>query len=217
MIKRNNNTSLTDDELVIFDVLFDTFVPLNFLRCGEDFSLIFNYPSHSLDVNKLKDTIQRFVRNGLMKFKLNVIPKDEQIVTFIGLTKNGGELWEKERLPIWDKFVSDSSYNYKGYWELSISSPSLETATVFITIAQECKLYELINPNDIEVDEIKGSDLEDFLPWKAFDKVYELKARLLDNDETENSSETDWELYRQKSIWWRDADELHRLHEKLSI
>ena len=217
MLKRKNKTSLTDDELIIFDVLFDTFVPINFLKCGEEFSLIFNYPSHSLDVNKLKDTIDRFVRNGLMRFKLNVMPKDDKIVTFIGLTENGGDLWEKERLPIWDKFVSDSSYNFKGFWELSVSSPSLETAKAFINIAQECNLYELKDPNDIEVDEIKGIYLKEFMPWKSFNKVYKLKALLLDNDESENSPETDWELYSKKSIWWRDADELQRLHEKLGI
>ena len=217
MLKRNNNTSLSDDELIIFDVLFDTFAPINFLKCGDDFELMFNHPSHSLDVNRLKDTIERFVKNNLMRFKLNVFPKDDQIVTFIGLTEKGGDLWEKERLPIWDKFISDSSYDYKGFWELSVSSPSLETAKKFIKIAQECKLYELMNPNDIEVDELRGSDLRDLIPWKTFDKIYEIKSRLSDNDSTENGPETDWKLYRLKSLWWRDADELQRLHEKINI
>ena len=200
MLKRTNKTSLTDDELIIFDVMFDIDVPINFLKSGEDFSLMFNYQSHSLNTNDLKDAIEKLVKDDLMRLKLGVIPKDNKIVTLVGLTENGGSLWEMERLPIWERFVSDSSYDYKGYWELSISSPTIDAAKGFLRVAQECNLYELIDPNDVKIFELQGKDAEDLIPWKAFNKVYEVKSRLSDQNDAEICSKTDWELYQLKTL-----------------
>ncbi len=216
-IKRTNKTELSDDELIIFDVLFDCNAPVNALKKGEEFSWHFNYPSHDLDEGELKDTIERFVSNGLMRLKLTVFPKNNQIVSFVGLTEKGGKLWEKERLPIWEKYVFDSSSDCKGFWELSIFSLTLEAARDFLVIAQECKLYELMDPNDLKISELKGKDAEDLIPWKIFDKLYEIKSRLSERIGTENSPETDWEHYQLKSMWWRDVEELQMLQNKISI
>jgi hypothetical protein len=93
MLNRTNKTFLTNDELIIFDLMFDIDVPINFLKSGEDFSLMFNYQSHSLNTNEVKDTIEKFVKDDLMRLKLGVMPKDNQIVTIVGLTEKGGNLW----------------------------------------------------------------------------------------------------------------------------
>jgi hypothetical protein len=49
---------------------------------------------------------------------------------------------------------------------------------------------------------------------KAFEKVYEIKSRLSEKNGPENSPKTDWELYRLKTLCWRDVEELQRLHAK---
>jgi hypothetical protein len=216
-MKRTNETDLSNDELILFDVLFNYNVPINALKNGVEFSLNFNCQSHNLDVNELRDTIERFVSKGQMKFKLCVMPKDKQIVTFVCLTENGGNIWEKEHLPIWESYVRDSSSHCNGFWELSIFSPTMETAMGFLEIAQECNLYELMDNNDIIINEIRGKDTDLLIPWKYFDRLYELKSRLAEKKKLGNSKETDWDHYNSNIMWWRDVDELQLLKDKTSI
>jgi hypothetical protein len=215
-LKRTNKTNLSDNELILFDVLFDSNVPINALVGGEEFSLRFNYPSHDLDVNQLKDTIEKFVRDGSMKYGLAVIPRDERIVTYVGLTKRGGALWENERLPIWERYVSDSSSDFNGFWELSIFSPNLEAAKEFLEAAKSCNLYELHDPTEILINNIEGKE-NDLIPWKNFKRMFELKSRLSERIEFESSCTTEWNLYHSQINWWRNVKELDLLKNKIGI
>ena len=129
-MNRTNETDLSDDELIIFDVLFDGNVPINSLKSGEDFSLGFNCDSHRLNSIELKQFIEKSVSNGNLQYSLGLIPHNStgNIITYVGLTEKGGSLWEKERKPIWENYIFDSSSDENGYWELSIFSPTLEIA-----------------------------------------------------------------------------------------
>jgi len=216
-IRRSNETDLSDDQLIIFDVLFDSYCTVNSLKKGGGFSSRFNCASHAIDINELKDTLERLVTDGFMRFKLDVSGRNKQIVTYVGLTEKGGNLWEKERLPIWGKYVIDSSYHYKGFWELSIVSPTLEVAKDFIEIAQECKMYELMDPNDLTIAEIQGDETESLIPWKQFDKWYEITSHLSDKTESVNFHQVNWALYESKLMWWRDVKELQTLTNKISL
>ncbi len=216
-LKRTNETYLSDDELIIFDLLFDTNDTVNSLIGGKDFELHHNYQSHNLNVIQLKDTFDKFVNDGLMRLKLVVPGKIEKILTYVGLTEKGGVLWEKERCPLWEKFVADISSEEKDYWELSIYSPTLEAAKEFIEISHECHLYDLEDKNKIEIQQIEGKDIDYLIPWKVFNKLYRIKAQLSERHGTEKSIETDWELYEKKMKWWRDVNELQNLQNTLSI
>jgi len=213
-IKRSHATELSDDELILFDVLFDSYTSVNSLKKEDEFSLRFNYKSHAMNANELKDTIERFVANGLMRFKLCVHGRNNEIVTYVGLTEKGGKLWEMERLPIWDKFVTDSSYDYNGFCELAIISPNLQVAKDFIKIAQECKLYELSDPIDLEIEELQKEETKEIIPWKTFDKLYKITSRLSDRTGRESPQDTNWVLYETKLMWWRTVDELQMLKHK---
>ncbi len=216
-LMRTSETYLSDDELIIFDVLFDSEIPINALKAGEDFSLRFNYPSHDLNVDELIDTIDKLVSIGLIRLNLSVTPKNKQIITFVGLTEKGGNLWEQERSPIWGKYVIDSCSDERGYWELSVYSTTLEIAKEFIEVSHECHLHELMDKNKIEIQQIEGKDADYLSPWKVFNKLYRIKAQLSEKDGTEHSIETNWGLYKKKMKWWGDVKELQTLKNTLGI
>ncbi len=206
--KRTNQTDLTDDELILFDVLFDSVVPINALKSGEEFLSEFNCPGHDLDAAELKAAIEKFVGIGVMRLNSIPVPKTGQRVASVGLTEKGGLLWERERAPIWEKYVSDCSSDETGFWELSVYSPSLEIAREFVEASHECHLYELKNPGDLKILGIDDKKRGNLIPWKTFDKLYKISSRLSDAMHTENSPPTDWETYREKMKWWRNVEEL---------
>ncbi|MEX0702609.1 MAG: hypothetical protein WD069_10985 [Planctomycetales bacterium] len=61
--RRTNATTLTDDELLLLDVLFDGGAPSRLLR-RESFAVQWNRESHDLDDDRLRETLQRFVDSG---------------------------------------------------------------------------------------------------------------------------------------------------------
>ncbi len=208
-IIRTNQTELSDDELIIFDLLFDSYQSVNSLKKGDNVTIGLNYPiSHQIETTELISVVETFVDMGLMKFKLGFIPEQNQIYPRVGLTEKGGNLWEKERLPDWEKYVADSSSDENGFWELSISSPSLKTAKHFMLVVQECKLYELSDPRKFEILENQVKETEPLIPWKTFGTVYEIKSRLSERMGSGNRPLTDWKLYQKKARCWRTVKEL---------
>lgn len=199
---------LSADELILLDVLFDKNVPINRLIKGENFLLSFNCSSHNLDLQELMKVIEKFVNNGLMKLTINAFPGKNQFETYIGLTEKGGLLWEQERLPIWVKYVCESTLYNNGFCELSVYSPSLKTAKDFIEISQECNLYEFLSSNDFKISEVQKKEAANIIPWKNFDQLFKITSQLSTRMDSEKGLDTDWDLYKVKMKFWRNVEEL---------
>ena len=97
---RTHTTGLSDDELLILDVMFDSYVTWPMLR-RRHFTNQFNAESHSLDDEHLVETLRRFVREDVIA----PIEHTFRGHRYIGLTPAGGGLWSRERCPVWECYA----------------------------------------------------------------------------------------------------------------
>lgn len=111
--RRSELTSLSNDELILLDVMFDKSVTFQQLR-GRDFGLRWNYQSHSLDDEQLRETLLRFMALGWIDnsedkpFKVG----DGSDHRF-SLTPVGGHYWELERRPRWNRYATQYFSNHE--------------------------------------------------------------------------------------------------------
>lgn len=213
-LKRTYKTDLSDDELLIFDVLFDSKVEVNALIGGEDFETNFNCPSHELEIIDLGRAINNFVKNGLVRLYLAERINGKTFSTYVELTEDGGGFWEKERRPDWDKFVADLSSDEKGFWEVRVFSSTVDTAKKFIMTAHACGLYELEDVNSLMVHKVALSERVAIVPWKKFENAYWVTSKISRKSNDSGKREIDWELYREKIDWWRSVEELMEYQNK---
>lgn len=199
--RRTDVTELTDNELIIMDALFDRPRPMWHLQ-DEYFCEEVNFPAehaHTLDVYELMDVVGRFIaRDWLTREK-----RGKEI--WHGLTPAGGELWEIERRPDWDRYVRTSSWSEPTasipQWIAEVVSPSVEIAVAF----WKCD-------RDVKVEKAALTILEDYplVYWKKFPAVYQIIAPyspLLD------WPSVDWDVYEENRVWWRDLMELGGLQK----
>lgn len=218
MLRRFNKTFLTDAELAIFDSVFNCYCLLPLLR-KDIFQDVFNLNySHELNDKELVSTIKKLADGGFLRLEgdnlniealtlamnyynpnLKLDYYNAQNRIFVTLTLKGGELWELERNPNWNFYCKDS-------WDvesniLEVSSPSYETAAMFLETAKNCQIYTFVEQ---EVSYQKSLEDHTFIPWKKFDCVYTVAVHLKNNEVVI----TDWSLYHKQRRWWRSIEEL---------
>jgi hypothetical protein len=201
--KRTFCTSLSNDELILFDALFDVWdTPESLL--SENFATAFNLPyTHDLDTAGVRTTIEGLIERGLIQTRVERTPAKD--ITWLALTAAGGELWTLEREPAWDRFCDDASWPtgaHDGPWMMCVRSPSLETARAFLETAIRCGLYDITPQHMTE-----ATTGEALIPWHSFPVVYELRAPLA----TPQSVDVDWARYQRERRWWRTVSELESL------
>jgi hypothetical protein len=195
---RTKRTSLTDDELLLFDFMFDVFVPFHVLS-REAYRIHMNVGyTHRLEDDELRRTL-----HGLQRRKL-VRRKRGRGDWCYGLTAHGGKMWTLERRPVWSKYVSawvSSDDSGTEFW-LEISSPSTKTAEAFLATATETRLYF---PFGAVHQQHRGRSR--LLYWKTFPRITLLKVRTNEVD----LPKTDWKRYAKERIWWRFVGEIQAL------
>ena len=199
-LKRTKETNLSEEELLILDVLFDgrdTFESL----VRENYASWHNLPySHNLETNVLRDLINRLAESGIINPHTSGF--DNRI--FYGLTTAGGKLWEAERVPNWEKYCTNySTEDETGHWMLSVESPFIATAQAFMDCANHCGLY------GFRQDERMTTTLIEEQPstiyWKAFSTVCSMSVPTYALPDT---NQVDWHEYERRRSWWRDLAEL---------
>lgn len=199
-LKRTNKTSLSDEELLILDVLFDASDTFESLR-KENYGSWHNLPyTHTLEASLLRELIEKLIRNGVIKSHIS----RPGARLFYALTEAGGKVWEVERAPNWERYCTDNlTVDENGSWTLSVESPSITTAKAFVVGAKECSLYQF---NDATLRtrtqiERKISTIE----WRVFPTIYSLSVRTQPLPE---GNIVDWSAYESKRTWWRGLMEL---------
>jgi DNA-binding HxlR family transcriptional regulator len=199
-LKRTKETNLSEEELLILDVLFDARDRFESLM-KENYATWHNLPySHNLETNVLRDLINRLVENGI----LSSHPSDFDGRIFYGLTEAGGKLWEVERVPDWERYCTDySTEDETGQWMLSVESPAAATAQAFMDCAAHCRLYRF------KQDEIRTTTLIEEKPsivyWKTFSTVYSMSVPM---NALMDANQVDWQEYERSRSWWRTLTEL---------
>jgi hypothetical protein len=100
---RTHSTDLTEDELLILDVMFECSVTYPMLRTC-NFVPRFNARPHRLDDETLKSTLVSLERRGITDVDDCMLRGHH----YISMTPKGGEHWASERQPKWDRYCTDT-------------------------------------------------------------------------------------------------------------
>ena len=206
---RTHATNLTDDEVILLDAFFGIFghMKIGFLY-QKDFGMQFNTRfSHRLTNSEVETTISKFEKQGYLETKHS--ERDAELL--YKLSPKGGELWELERDPDWNKYCGGYSPEKEHGNSSEITSPSIDLPYQFVETMIECGLYP---PHTEILETIEYYDVDDFVSWKHFDKLYQLRLSF-GKDRESHYPIKGW-LYDQKQTWWRNTAELMRLKNKMA-
>lgn len=196
---RTNLTSLTNDELLLFDFLFDCSTPRKFLyrrNYSESMNCLYN---HSLSDREVDDTMVRMESEGLVESHC----RDVRYGISYSLLPAGGELWEQERKPVWDRYCSGRLYTEVGVKWIELKCSTREIGESALRATDAAHLHSL----DIDHIELKYHRENDCLVyWKKSPHVFVLRCRRRKSD-----AMLDWEIYESRRKWWRTIDELVNL------
>ena len=212
--KRSNATDLTDNELLLFDFLFDKSLAFHHLRIeGYSFHMNCRY-SHSLDDDRLRITlaslVDRRLLNEIISPIFNVETRDWSHGPRYTLTESGGDLWDRERKPDWNSFVATA------HWQLGLNCRGIMRILCSDErIGRMClgSMFNagLVSPiGRIQVRTIWNARL---LPWKTFNRVYSIRCKTNDSV-NDGPVRTDWSVYNACRTWWRDIHELDSLERE---
>ena len=190
-LQRTHATELRDDELIVFDALFDTRVSPSALQrehFGERHNLGY---VHQLSDAVLTSTLEDLCGRGLV-----AVERSER--TWVSLTPAGGGMWEAERTPDWQLYCSDSNVETDGQWVLQVKAVDRGVGESFIEAGVTCGLFEAAVRKRTVGHRTSGL----LVPWKQAD-YYLLTAQVAPRRRT-----IDWQRYETQRRWWRTVTEL---------
>lgn len=202
---RSNKTSLTDDQLLILDVLIDGGAKPSMLR-QRYFSEQWNARPHSLSDDELKTTIRQWLHEGILE------AKSDSDMRYVAMTSLGGELWEAERCPIWERYCYDRyPAEIRGRSIMSVRCVTPEIRDDFLKLAVE-------NPVRTKTATISDNGL---IRWRQFDKLHVGLASFTEDEPvamTTQDEVNEWVSRRLSNIervesgrsWWRSVRELQK-------
>jgi len=203
---RTGKTNLADDELILFDALFDSSCPIEQLK-SKGFNERFNLGyQHNLTDPKLLDCLENLKSQKLIRIKTS-----KSQTSFIELTAKGGKLWEKERESIWEKycegyFYSPSKIKNEMLWE--IVSPSKQTLKNYLEKMEIFGLHGFSENHEVEFFSEKRKFIVG-LNWKRFDDLFFATVTGVYDDSVQN----DWDKYYDVLDWWGNIHELNLLKQ----
>jgi hypothetical protein len=209
--RRTNATDLSNDELLLFDFLFDKSLSFHHLRI-EDYSFHMNcLYSHSLNDADLELALTSLVARGFLNCRVGKIwrmeTRDYVNGNIYSMTESGGHLWELERLPDWDRYLSEWQWllgsGDRGM--IRIVCPTEEVGRLCLGAMFAAGLIAPIGR--VRVRNIWDAKL---LPWKTFGRVKSIRCKTSDSL-NDAMFPAHWDVYNAGRCWWRDIGELDSL------
>lgn len=204
---RTHTTELTEDELLILDVMFECSVTYPMLRTC-NFVPQFNARSHSLDDEKLKSTLDDFRQRGITTV-------DDQMLQgqhYISITATGGELWAAERRPKWERYCTESyPATIRGRTIMSVKCTTSWVRDDFLRLWPEYPART------------RKATIKDFglVHWRDFGKLHIGLASYAEPVRRTPDEYFEWMPRHQEHIeqverersWWRTVRELQKFIE----
>ena len=200
-LRRTHVTPLSDDELILLNVMFDCAVPLRMLQQSV-FTDHWNRPSHKLNDDQLCDTMNRFCEANSLASEPDTW-RDETCL-YYSFTPHGGELWEAERTPVWDRYAMDQyggRTDSSGRQTLLIRALSATIRDDLWRISGEVGMWS----SDIGRVRFWQISRHVLIPWKTFPRIYVAVGKIRDE-----CRRCDLSLYESRRTWWRDVEELQK-------
>ena len=202
---RTHKTSLTDDQLLILDVIFDGGAKPSRLR-QRYFVEQWNAPSHSLSDEQLKSTIKQWLNDGVLEARPSSHGR------YVAMTQSGGHLWASERCPIWDRYCTERyPATIRGRVIMSVTAVAPTIRDDFLRLWPE-------NPPRVRRAIIRDPGL---IAWHPFSNIYVGLASYDDEPDSMSPDEFNaWLPRRQEWIarvesertWWRTVRELQKFN-----
>ena len=157
--------------------------------------------NHLLGDDELSDVIDSLLSRNLIRLVGN---SANSLVPIYSLTESGGELWELERRPLWNRYVA-TSQNELG----AFSAGSIVALCVDESVGRKCLGAMFASGLIAPTGAIRSRILYDrrILPWKSFPSVYALRCRTSDSV-PHGPKPVEWDVYHSSRCWWRSIDEL---------
>ena len=196
LTRRTHATSLSDDELILLDVMFWGGAYYRLLR-RSIFRDQWNCPPHNLDDAELKKVLKQLVHSDVLRAER--VDGEWRL----SLTTQGGQLWEAERKPRWEKYATAGHRDLRsGKVLLTICSTSPQTREELWTIGCQTGCFAY-SSGRIRRATIRNCCL---IQWKQLTPVYSLPA-VLDDCWTEHE---DLRAYEERRTWWSSAWEIDK-------
>jgi hypothetical protein len=200
---RTGTTWLTDDQLVLLDVLFDVSASLHLLR-RENFLEQWNLGyDHGLDDAALECNIRWLCEHGALE------PQRDGDHTWFQMTGGGGELWSKERCPVWERYCTERyTTTSRGRTQMSVMAVSPEVRDHFLALWPEY-------PARRKTTVISDCPL---IAWHPFPRVYVGVATYEERHQWTPAEyvvwaeqhHLHWAMLERERSWWRCVPELQR-------
>lgn len=200
---RTGTTWLTDDQLVLLDVLFNGGTSLPFLDRDvfvEQWNLGY---THNLDDGQLECNIRWLCEHGVLE------PFRGEHSTCFRMTRDGGELWSRERCPVWERYCTERyKTTSRGRGQMTVLAVSAEVRDHFLALWPE---YPARRKTAVIAD-------RPLIGWHPFAQVYVGVATYEERYEWTPAEYLVWAeqhrlhratLERERS-WWRVVPELQR-------
>lgn len=157
--------------------------------------------NHALNDADLFDTINSLLARNLIHLIGN---SGNSKAPIYSLTASGGKLWELERRPNWNRYVS-TSQKLLG----SFLVGSIVATCVTELVGRQCLGSMFASGLITPIRSIRTRQLSEkrLVPWKTFPSIYAVRCRTSD-DGRDLLSSVESEVYDSSRCWWRSIDEL---------
>lgn len=198
--RRTGVSGLTDAELELLDqAVWRSGTRASYRT--EVFSGQYNRPSHGLDDLTLKNTLDRFENSGWTTGRDYSSPWSKTDRT-VELTRCGGQLWESERQPDWNRYVMDFGvawgFDDRERYRASMYGFSPRIVREFFDAASNCGFFSVVGPTRMAAATRK------WVYWRPRQVVYGLFFWIRD-------SKGNWSQMEVNRTWWRFPDEIGKL------
>jgi hypothetical protein len=200
---RANVTRLTDDELILLDILFSGGTWEDVL-CRDTFKEQWNLGySHGLNDAELHVCLESLCKHGVLR-----VESDERGPCF-SITNHGGQLWSQERCPVWERFCT-SRYTDTA-WGRTLMTIIATTSAIRDTCLDLWPMY----PARRRKVEVRDYGL---ISWHPFRKLYVGMATYFEPREWTGAEYIAYktacleheEIVRRERSWWCRVPELQK-------
>lgn len=199
---RTHATWLSDDDLILLDVMFDGSAMASMLG-ARHFLDQWNMPPHGLSDEQLQCRLRWLCEHGV----LDSIADDDG--TRLQITAAGGELWSRERCPVWERYCTEKYRTTRqGLTLMTVVAVSPEVRDDFLRLW----LYYPARRRTATIADVG------LIPWRPFGRLYVGMATYQEI--------TDWSCDEHSEVieacrgystrleegctWWRTVGELQR-------
>jgi hypothetical protein len=205
---RTNATWLSDDELVLLDVLFNAGTWVDLLT-QESFHEQWNLGySHQLNDNDLRTSVEKLCHSGVVR--VDVGESDRLSGPCIQLTPHGGDLWSLERCPIWERYCMERySETSAGRTIMTVIAASPEVRDDYLRVwpryparRREFTLYDyqLISWRQFPRLYVGAATYHEQRSWSTFEEYSAYRTMFEEHQQ----------LVKRERSWWRGVRELQR-------